>query len=305
MSSRIGSLPPVVRGCLWMSGAVLSFSTMAIAVRELLRHMGIFEVLFFRTFIALLAVAAYCALHGFAPLRTGRIGLHTLRNVSHFAGQYCWVFAIGALPLATVFAIEFTMPVWVALLARFFLGERFTAPRLVMLALGLAGVMVILKPGAGVIQPAALIMVLGALCYASTMITTKSLTRTDSVLAILFWMNLIQSPLALIPALPQWSAPALADAPWIAALAAGSLFAHFCMTRAFRLADAIVVVPIDFLRLPLIAVVGALAYGEPLDPWVFVGAAIIFAGTYYSLSREGRAPRKASNSPGVSGSLNK
>jgi drug/metabolite transporter (DMT)-like permease len=236
-------------------------------------------------------VLAVASAYGwFARLRTARIGIHLLRNGAHFAGQYCWVFAISALPLATVFAIEFTMPVWVALLAYLFLGERLNGPRLVMLGLGLAGVMVILKPGVGVIQPAALIMVLGALCYAVNMITTKTLTRTDSVLAILFWMNVVQTPLALIPALPQWSAPTLADSPWMAALGGGSLFAHYCMTRAFTLADATVVVPIDFLRLPLIAVVGALAYGEPLDPWVFVGAAIIFSGTYFSLSREARRP---------------
>ena len=292
MSSRIrvfhASLSPAVQGCLWMSGAVLSFSAMAIAVRQLLTHMGIFEVLFLRTFIALIAVVTYCSFNSFAPLRTGRIGIHTVRNVAHFAGQYCWVFAISALPLATVFAIEFTMPVWVALLAYFFLGERLNGPRLVMLTLGLVGVMVILKPGVGVIQPAAFVMLLGALCYAGNMITTKSLTKTDSILAILFWMNLIQSPLALIPALPTWSAPTLVDTPWIFCLAGGSLFAHYCMTRAFRLADATVVVPIDFMRLPLIAVVGALLYGEPLDPWVFVGAAIIFCGTYYSISRESR-----------------
>ena len=292
MSSRIrvfhASLSPAVQGCLWMSGAVLSFSAMAIAVRQLLTHMGIFEVLFLRTFIALIAVVTYCSFNSFAPLRTGRIGIHTLRNVAHFAGQYCWVFAISALPLATVFAIEFTMPVWVALLAYFFLGERLNGPRLVMLTLGLVGVMVILKPGVGVIQPAAFVMLLGALCYAGNMITTKSLTKTDSILAILFWMNLIQSPLALIPALPTWSAPTLVDTPWIFCLAGGSLFAHYCMTRAFRLADATVVVPIDFMRLPLIAVVGALLYGEALDPWVFVGAAIIFCGTYYSISRESR-----------------
>jgi drug/metabolite transporter (DMT)-like permease len=194
------------------------------------------------------------------------------------------------LPLATVFALEFTMPVWVALLAYFLLGERLTGPRVVMLVSGLAGVTVILKPGVSVIQPAALIMVLGALCYAANMIGTKTLTKTDSVLAILFWMNVIQTPLSLIPALPAWVAPTLADAPWILALAGGSLFAHFCMTKAFKLADATVVVPIDFLRLPLIAVVGALLYGEPLDPIVFVGAGIIFAGTYFSLSREARRP---------------
>jgi drug/metabolite transporter (DMT)-like permease len=289
MSSRVGSLPPVVRGTLWMGGAVLSFSAMAIAVRQLLAHMGVFQILFLRTFIALLVVVGIAAAYGwFAKLRTHRLGMHLLRNSTHFGGQFCWVYAISLLPLATVFAIEFTMPVWTALLAWWFLGERLTGPRLVMLGLGLAGVLVILKPGVAVIQPAAFVMLLGALCYAGNMITTKTLTRTDSVLAILFWMNLIQTPLALIPALPQWSAPTLADTPWIAALAGGSLFAHFCMTRAFRLADATVVVPIDFLRLPLIAVVGALVYGEALDPIVFVGAAIIFAGTYYSLSREGR-----------------
>jgi len=289
MNSRIGSLPPALRGTLWMSGAVLSFSAMAIAVRQLLTHMEVFQILFLRTFIALLVVLAVAAAYGwFARLRTRRIGIHFLRNFTHFGGQYCWVYAIGALPLATVFAIEFTMPVWVALLAWWFLGERLNGPRLVMLALGLTGVLVILKPGVDVIHPAALVMLLGALCYAANLITTKTLTGTDSVLAILFWMNLIQTPLALIPALPQWSAPTLADTPWIAALAGGSLFAHFCMTRAFKLADATVVVPIDFMRLPLIAVVGALAYGEKLDPWVFVGAAIIFMGTYYSLSREAR-----------------
>jgi drug/metabolite transporter (DMT)-like permease len=289
MNSRIGSLPPAVRGTLWMGGAVLSFSAMAVAVRQLLTHMAVFQILFLRTFIALLVVLAVAAAYGwFARLRTRRIGIHFLRNFTHFGGQYCWVYAIGALPLATVFAIEFTMPVWVALLAWWFLGERLNGPRLVMLALGLTGVLVILKPGVGVIHPAALVMLLGALCYAANLITTKTLTGTDSVLAILFWMNLIQTPLALVPALPQWSAPVLADTPWIAALAGGSLFAHFCMTRAFKLADATLVVPIDFMRLPLIAVVGALAYGEALDPWVFVGAAIIFTGTYYSLSREAR-----------------
>jgi len=289
MSSPAASLPPVVLGTLWMSGAVLSFSAMAVAVRQLLTHMGIFQVLFFRTFIALLVIIAIIVARGwYARMRTQRMGIHLLRNLAHFAGQYCWVFAIGLLPLATVFAIEFTMPVWVALLAYFFLGERLTGPRVVMLALGIAGVLVILKPGASVIQPAALVMLLGALCYAANMIGTKTLTRTDSVVAILFWMNLIQSPLALIPALPVWSAPTLADAPWIAVLAMGSLFAHFCMTHAFKLADATVVAPIDFLRLPLIAVVGALFYDEPLDPVVFVGAAIIFAGTYFSLSREAR-----------------
>jgi drug/metabolite transporter (DMT)-like permease len=196
------------------------------------------------------------------------------------------VYAISLLPLATVFAIEFTMPVWAAVLAMIFLGERLNQGRIVMLALGVVGVLVMLRPGLAVIQPAALVMLVGAFAYASTMVATKRLSGHDSAFAILFYMAVIQLPLALVPALPQWVWPGLRDLPWVLALGVVGLSAHYCMTRAFRLADAMVVVPIDFLRLPLIAVVGALLYGERLDLVIMVGAAVIFAGTFYSIRRE-------------------
>jgi drug/metabolite transporter (DMT)-like permease len=275
-----------LRGALWMLGAVLSFTAMAIAVRELQRHMGSFEIVFLRSLVMLAIVLAMLPRAGLPSVLTKRYSLHLWRNVIHFVGQVLWVYSIGALTLATVFAIEFTMPVWAALLAWIFLKERLTAPRLAMLALGLAGVLVILRPGGGSFHPAALAMVLGSLCYASSFIFTKRLTSTDSALAVLFWMAVIQTPISLVAALPQWAAPVAADVPWILGIGAGSFAAHYCMTRAMKLVDAMVAVPIDFIRLPLIAVVGALAYGEALDPMVFVGAAIIFAGTYYSLSRE-------------------
>jgi drug/metabolite transporter (DMT)-like permease len=275
-----------LRGALWMLGAVLSFTAMAIAVRELQRHMGSFEIVFLRSLVMLAIVLAMLPRAGLPSVLTKRYSLHLWRNVIHFVGQVLWVYSIGALTLATVFAIEFTMPVWAALLAWIFLKERLTAPRLAMLALGLAGVLVILRPGGGSFHPATLAMVLGSLCYASSFIFTKRLTSTDSALAVLFWMAVIQTPISLVAALPQWAAPVAADVPWILGIGAGSFAAHYCMTRAMKLVDAMVAVPIDFIRLPLIAVVGALAYGEALDPMVFVGAAIIFAGTYYSLSRE-------------------
>jgi drug/metabolite transporter (DMT)-like permease len=277
-----------VRGALWMGGAVISFSAMAVAVRQLLVHMGPFEVLFMRSIVMLAIVLALAPRAGIAVLGTRRFGLHLLRNLVHFGGQYAWVLAIGALPLATVFAIEFTMPVWTAVLAAAVLGERLTRPRVAMLVLGLAGVLLILRPGFGFVHPAALVMLAGSLAYAATLICTKRLSVTDAPLAVLFWMALIQMPLALATSLPQWVAPTLADLPWIVAIGVGSYTAHYCMTRAVRLADASVVVGIDFIRLPLIALVGAIFYGEALDPMVFVGAAIIFAGTYYSLSRESR-----------------
>ena len=198
------------------------------------------------------------------------------------------MYAIGALALATVFAIEFTMPVWTALLAAAFLGEHLTQGRLVQLVLGLVGVTIILRPGLGAFHPAALVMLLGSFFYAGNMIFTKRLSVTDSALAVTFWMSSVQLPVTLVAALPSWVAPQLADLPWIVVIGAGSFAAHYSMTRAMKLADATVVVPIDFIRLPLIAVVGAVFYAEPFDPLVVAGAAVIFVGTYYSLRHETR-----------------
>lgn len=275
-----------VRAVLWMLCAVLSFSFMAVAVRELLRHMGALEILFLRTLVTLLLVLVLLPRTGFVPLRTRRFPVHLSRAAMHLGGQLCWMYAIGALTLATVFAIEFTMPVWVALLAVFFLGERMNRGRVVMLLLGFIGIAIILRPDVGGFPPAALVMLLGSLFYAGNMIMTKRLSSTDSPLAVLFWMSAVQLPVTLAGALPAWVAPQLVDVPWVVAIGAGSFIAHYSITRAMKLGDATLVVPIDFLRLPLIATVGALVYNEPFELSILIGAAVIFAGTYYSMSRE-------------------
>ena len=277
-----------VRGVLWMLGAVLSFAAMAVAVRELQRHMGAFEIVFLRSIVMLTLACIMVSRVGVAALRTRRIGAHFARNLIHLVGQWLWVYSIGALTLATVFAIEFTMPVWTAILAAIFLHERLTAPRLIQLVLGVVGVLIILRPGVGAFHPAAIAMLVGSLCYASSFIFTKRLSSTDTAVAIIFWMSVIQTPISFVLALPQWVTPPLIDLPWILGVGCGAFFAHYCMTRSMMLVDATVAVPIDFIRLPFIAVIGAVFYAEPFDPMVIVGAAVIFAGTYYSLSRESR-----------------
>jgi len=279
-------LSATLRGVLWMSGAVLSFCAMAIAARALLGHMGVFEILFFRTGVAFVIVLAVVLPGRTAQLRTRHFGIHVWRNLFHLGGQASWVIALGALPLATVFAIEFTAPIFTAVLATLMLKERMNSGRVAMLVLGFAGVLVILRPGLAVVQPAALVMLFGAFCFAVQMIGTKRLSGVDSPLAVLFWMSVLQTPLCLAVALQGWSAPAWTDLPWIVAIGCGSFTAHYCLTTAMRYADATVVVPVDFFRLPLIAVVGAMFYAEPFDPAVILGAAIIFSGVYYSISRE-------------------
>jgi drug/metabolite transporter (DMT)-like permease len=279
-------LTKTLRGILWMSATVLSFCAMAIAARQLLKHLGTFEILFFRTGVSLLIVLAFALRTGITTLKTRRIGLHLWRNGVHIGGQASWVYAIGALPLAMVFAIEFTAPIWTAILAVLVLGEHMNRGRVVMLLMGLAGVLVILRPGLGVFQPASLVMLFGALCFAVQFIGTKQLSSTESPMAVLFWMSAIQTPVCLAAALPGWIAPVMDDLPWILGIGIGSFTAHYCMTRAMKLADAMVIVPVDFFRLPLIAVVGAVFYAEPFDPAVILGAAMIIAGVWFSLVGE-------------------
>jgi len=278
---------PVVTATLWMMGALASFVGMAIAGRELTAAgIGIFEILLLRSLMGLVIVSALLMRSGWAQISARRLGLHVVRNVGHFGGQFGWFYGIAMIPLAEVFAIEFTTPMWTAIIAALLLGERMTRPRLLAIALGIAGVLIMLRPGLAVIHPAALAVLGAAVCYAMSHVLTRKLASTESALAILFYMTVIQLPLALIPAAMHWVTPPPALWLWLAVVGATGLSAHYCMTRALRLADATVVVPMDFLRLPLIAVAGAVFYGEQLDWFVIAGAAVMVVGNLGNILAE-------------------
>src|ERR1043166_9483840 len=129
-------------------------------------------------------------------LGSRRIGLHRVRNSVHFVGQIIWALAITLLPFATVFALEFTAPIWVALLAVILLGERMTVTRAASIALCIVGVLVILHPGLSSFTPVALLALAAAFTRAFTDVVTKKLTQIETTFAILFWMNLMQNRIA-------------------------------------------------------------------------------------------------------------
>ena len=285
---RTSNVPAAVA---WMVGTLLSFSLMAISVRQLGRILNLYELLMVRSVgglvILLIVMAAQPALFGTLALR--KPGMHLLRNGSHFIANLGWTNAVIVLPLATVFAIEFLMPVWAGLLAVLFLGERFTVSRAGSIALGFLGVLIILRPGIEAFQPAALGVLLASLGYAVSNIGTKKLIPVQSTIAILFWKNLMQAVMALVGidlAFPLRLGAH--DWIWAIGIAVGGTAAHYCLTNALRVADAMVVIPLDFLRIPLIAFVGWMFYAERLDLLVFVGGGIIVAGIMWNLRAEMR-----------------
>ncbi len=281
----------LARVVLWMVGALLSFSIMAVSIRQLSRGgLNIFEILAIRSGVALIVLLLLLVVRPDLRLHAlpRRMGLNLLRNSVHYASQFSWAVAITMLPLAVVFALEFTMPAWTALLAVFFLHERMTPSRLGVVVLGLIGVLVILRPGIAGFNPAVILVLLAAFGYAITMITTKKLTMTESTFSIIFWMAVMQFPLSLVGSDPsvflhfEWRHILPAMGVGIAGLTS-----HYCLSNAFRSGDATLVVPLDFMRIPLIAVVGWAFYGERLDIFVLLGALIIISGVIWNLRSEG------------------
>jgi drug/metabolite transporter (DMT)-like permease len=265
-----------MRAFFWMLGAITSFCLMAVAARELDGHIDKFELLAIRSTVGIiLLVIIMIAIKRPTLMYTKRMNTHLGRNVFHFIGQFSWLVGIGLLPLAQVFAIEFTVPLWVLIMASLFLGEAITKRKVLSVALGLAGVAVILKPGMQVLDTGAIVMLIAALCFAVTFIITKSLLTTEHPLTVVFYMTLIQLPLGAMMAGADWTMPAPWMWPWVMAVALTGLSGHYCLSKAFQLADVSVVISVDFLRLPIIAAIGMWLYSEPVEVSVIFGGALM------------------------------
>ena len=275
-----------------MSGTLVSFMAMALGGRELSGQLSTFQILFFRSLIGLLIIGFLLWRSNFKQIVTSHFKIHALRNIAHFGGQFGWFYGIAFIPLAEVFALEFTVPVWTAVLATVLLGEQITRARVTAVAFGVTGVMMILRPGLAVVTPAALAVLGSAFCHALSHTLTRKLAQVDTPLAILFYMTLIQLPLGFVTSLFDWATPSAAMLPWIIVVGVTALSGHYCMARALAIADAIVVVPMDFLRLPLIAGVGALLYHEPIDWLVLAGGGVMFAGTLVNIRAEEKRNQK-------------
>ncbi len=281
-----------LRAAAWMIGAIVSFTSMAIAGRALAGSFDTFEIMTYRSLLGILIVLAVGRAAGtLHQINTRDLGLHSVRNVSHFTGQNLWFYAITAAPLAQVFALEFTSPLWIAVLAPIFLSERLTWSRALAALAGFAGILIVAQPGsAAMLNPGLVAAACAAIGFAASAIFTRLLTRTQTITCILFYLTTMQATFGLIcagiDADIAW--PRGADWAWLTLVGCAGLMAHFCMTKALSLAPATVVMPIDFARLPIIALVGMTLYGEPLELAVFLGAAVIFAANYLNIRAETR-----------------
>jgi len=282
------------KAALWMAGWLSLTLVMVVAGREATRELNVFELMELRSVLGL--VLLYPLIHlngGLAIVKTTRLRLHVGRNLIHYCAQLGWFFALTLIPIGQVVAIEFTMPIWTAILATTFLGERMTIWKVAAIVLGLVGVLVIVRPAAGSINQGQLIALAAAVGFGISIALVKSLTRTESTLSIIFWMLVVQSVAGFAPTLAAWVWPSAAIWGWIVVIAICGTFAHFCLARAMLYADATIVIPMDFLRVPLTATIGWLIYGERLDMLTIAGAALILTGNLLNLKPPAPVPARA------------
>ena len=279
----------LVRAALWMTGSIASFSIMAVAGRVLASELDTFEIMLWRSLTGCLIVWSVLTWRGGWGRIGGRLGLHAVRNVAHFTGQNLWFYAITAAPLAQVFAVEFTAPIWALLLAPLLLNEPLTRVRLAVAAVGFIGVLVVARPGFNM-APGVPFAALAAFFFAITGLLTRRLTRDQPLWTILFWLTGFQAVFGLICAGydGDLAVPRGAFAAWAVAVGIAGLVAHLSLTKALSLAPAAVVMPIDFARLPVIAVVGAIVFDESLQITLLLGAALILSANWYGLRAESR-----------------
>jgi drug/metabolite transporter (DMT)-like permease len=283
---------------LWMGGALISFTLVAIAGRAAARGADALQIAVWRTIIgfSILLVIAKAQGIQLSALGSKQPTLQLVRNIIHFTAQFSWLYALTRMTLAELTALEFTAPLWVALLAPFLIGERLNALRLATTVLGFIGVLIVVRPGAVPLGEGTPFGILAAVGFALSMIATKRLLRTDNAFTILFWMQGLQVVIGLTILLSGQligvgqglTIPDAVTFGWLAAVGILGLTAHYSLAKAFTYADTIVVAPMDFLRLPLIAAVGVLLYAEPLDLWVLGGGLVVVIANLINLQNERR-----------------
>ena len=275
----------------YMCGVIFAFTIMAISGRAISFQLDTFEIMTYRSIIGVIIVIIIGSTTGkLSKLRFKKLQLHFFRNLGHFIGQNLWFFALTLIPFAQLFAFEFSVPIWVAICAPFFLSEKLTPIKIGATIVGFCGILLVARPG---MEPISIGIIAAAGCsimFAFTSITTKILTRTEEITDILFWLTSMQLVFGIICSGYDGDIqlPTSTTLPWIIVIGCCGLLAHFSLTKALTYAPATVVTPMDFARLPIIAIIGMVFYDEPLSLFIILGALIIFLANYVNIRGEAK-----------------
>ena len=281
-----------VQAALLMLGSTVFFACMAVVIRLASETLHTFEIAFFRNFFGMLAALPLLLKHGPALLKTDQLPRYVIRCVLGVCAMFAGFWAIGHLPLAHAISLTYSSPLFVTIAAVFWLGEQVRARRWTAVIIGFIGVLVIVRPGTDGFSAGSLVAVLAAILSGIVAIQIKQLSRTEPADRIVLWTTILWVPMSILPALWVWEWPA--GITWLWVVAAGTLGTggHMLWTRALKLGEVSALQPISFMQLPLVAVAGWALFGESLDRWTVLGAAIILSANAYIAHREATLLRR-------------
>lgn len=283
-----------------MTVAALCFALMNGIIREVSQDLHPFQIAFFRNFFALLFMLPWLMRAGISALHTKHFSLHLLRAAVGLSAMLCWFSSIALLPLAEAVALNFTVPLFATIGAALVLHEVVRARRWTATAIGLLGVIIILRPGFAEITAPMALPIIAAVFMAAAILIVKTLSRHDDAGTMVLYMNLITTPLSLVLALFFWRWPDFTALLWLMLLGSLAALAHLAFTRSCASADASAVIPFDYMRLPFVALIGYFAFGEVPDLWTWVGAGVIAASAIYIARRETQVARERKSSGAAS-----
>lgn len=280
-----------------MLGSATTISGMNGMVQHLSHSMHVFEIAFFRQFFGLIFMAAMFLRGGLRPLITQRFGLHVVRALLNVVALLLFFYGLSLEPLARVVSLSLTAPLFATVCAVLFIGEKLTRHRVISLAVGLAGALIILRPGVQEVSVGAVMVLLSNAVWAVALVVIKSLSRTDSSVTIALYATLLQAPIALVFALFYWQMPTMTQFFWLALVGIGGTFAQIFLGEAFRHADATLVLPVDFTKLIWASLIGYFVFGQVPEIWIGVGAFVVFMAVFYNAWHERRRGRAAAREP--------
>ena len=288
-----------MRATILMIVALFMFACMSVFIRLSTNSLPVVEVVFFRNALAVVLLMPVIMHTGWSSLRMNKPNLFFLRALINVGGMFAGFTALTLIPLAQVTALSFTGPLFVTIGAVLFLGEVIRARRIAGIIVGFFGTLIILQPGFNEISFGAMMALASTLSIAMASLIVKKLTATETPEAIVTWMVVMQSPLALIPAISVWQWPTLQAWIYLWAMALTATIAHLCFTRAFRLVDITALQPLEFIKLPFTVILAWIVFAEWPGLWTWVGGTVIFASTVYITQREVKAKKSIRPNAGL------
>jgi drug/metabolite transporter (DMT)-like permease len=288
LRARAAAIPPPLAGFMMVVLAAALFASMHNAIRFVTVVEGIhpFEAAFFRNLAGMIVFIPFLMKHGLRVFRTQRIGMHLGRAGMNTVSMLAWFTALSLMPVADATALSLIGPVFVALLAIMFLGERVGPRRWFGIGLAIAGGLIIIRPGFAEVSLGTGLILFAAVIVSGSKLMAKVLSGTESAATIVALLTFIMVPTTLVPALFVWQTPTLEQLGFLVMIGVFGTIGHLLFVQAYKMADISMVEPAIFTRMIWAALIGLVLFSEFPDLWTWIGGGVIVIGTTYIARRE-------------------